>query len=199
LAFALENIHIKPLRTKEHVRGAFSCSVLKIQNYCRFNIHKQHDAYQVRAFVACDGDGLDILGYYYLNLTSYQIGRIDDNADGKFKRVDAVPAVYLGMIGVHNDCQGIGIGKMLMRDAMLRTVQIAENAGTYGLTLDALDDNLVGYYSQFGFQAFRDLDKERDGIEMCLPLRTIQVAVEGFKNPQDLISGRLVDAAVAGG
>jgi len=133
----------------------------------------------VRAYVACNGDSLDVLGYYYLNLTSYKIGRLDDKADEKFKRVDAVPAVYLGMIGVRTDCQGLGIGKLLMRDAMLRTVQIAELAGTYALALDALDDKLVAYYSQFGFQTFKDPEKEKGGIEMFLPLKTIQAAISG--------------------
>jgi ribosomal protein S18 acetylase RimI-like enzyme len=179
LAITAENIHIKPLRTRDHVRGAFSCTVPKIQNYCRNNIHRQNDAYQVRAYVACAGNALDVLGYYYLNLTSYKIGRLDDKADEKFQRVDAVPAVYLGMIGVHTDCQGLGIGKLLMRDAMLRTVQIAELAGTYALALDALDDKLVAYYSQFGFQTFKDPEKEKGGIEMFLPIKTIQAAISG--------------------
>jgi ribosomal protein S18 acetylase RimI-like enzyme len=128
----------------------------------------------VRVFVACEGESLDVIGYYYLCLTSYKIGTVDDNADAKFRRVEAVPAVYLGMIGVHSDCQRIGIGKKLMRDAMLRTVQIAENAGTYALALDALDANLVTYYrDQFGFQSF----KEGCGLEMYLPLKTIQAAL----------------------
>lgn len=175
MAIALEDIRIEPLRTKDHVRGAFSCTVPKIQNYCRNNIHKQHDAYQVRANVAVCGDCPDILGYYYLNLTSYKIGLIDDKADEKFGRVQAVPAVYLGMIGVHSDCQGMGIGKLLMRDAMLRTLQIAEHAGTYALALDALDAGLVAYYRQFGFQSFKETEK--DGLEMFLPLKTIQTAV----------------------
>jgi GNAT superfamily N-acetyltransferase len=124
---------------------------------------------------------LDVLGYYYLNLTSYQIGKIDEKSDGKFARVAAIPAVYLGMIGVHSGFQKSGIGKKLMHDAMLRTIQIADNAGTYGLTLDALDENLVEYYSQFGFQVFRDPDKEKDGIEMYLPLKTIQSAIASWQ------------------
>ena len=130
--------------------------------------------------MACDGDCQDVIGYYYLNLTSYRIGTIDDPADDKFERVKAIPAVYLGMIGVHSDCQRIGIGKLLMRDAMFRTIQIAELAGTYGLTLDALDQTLADYYSQFGFQVFKDPNKEKDGIEMFLPLKTIQAAIASW-------------------
>jgi GNAT superfamily N-acetyltransferase len=170
----ITKIHIKPLRSDFHQRRGFRCSVEKIQNYCHNNIHKQNDAYQVRAFVACDGESPEIIGFYYLNLTSYEIGEIDDKADKKFQRVDAVPAVYLGMIAVHQDYVGSGIGQMLMVDALHRTAYIADQAGTYGLALDALDDTLTVYYRKFGFVPFK---ASEDGLEMFLPIGTIQEAI----------------------
>jgi GNAT superfamily N-acetyltransferase len=97
---------------------------------------------------------------------------MDDTADRKFERVEAVPAAYLGMIATHADYVGQGIGRLLMRDALNRTLEIAENAGTYALALDALDESLVEYYqSQFGFLRFKE------GLEMFLPSKTIQESV----------------------
>jgi ribosomal protein S18 acetylase RimI-like enzyme len=165
-------IRVEPLR-REHRRGAFLCSNQKIQNYCRNNAFRDNCAYKVRVYVACEGDSVDVIGYYYLCLTSYKLGKLDDRADDKFGRVNAVPAVYLGMIGVHTEFARQGIGKLLMRDALLRVVSIAELAGTYALALDALDENLVVYYrDQFGFLSF----KEGNGLEIFLPLMTIKAA-----------------------
>lgn len=173
LPIDLNCIKIEPLRS-EHRRGAFRCTNSKIQNYCQNNARKHNDAYQVRVFVACQIDSLDVLGYYYLCLSSYTLGKLDDQADQKFERVNAVPAVYLGMIGVHSNYAKQGIGKMLMADAMRKTIAIAELAGTYALTLDALDESLVAYYrEQFDFQSF----KEGNGLEMFLPLNTIREAI----------------------
>ena len=60
-----------------------------------------------------------------------------------------------------------------MQDAMSRTLVIADNAGTYALTLDALDENLAAYYGKkYGFERFAD-----GGLEMFLPLGTIRQAV----------------------
>jgi hypothetical protein len=124
----------------------------------------------VRVYVACLRGSLEVVGYYYLCLSSYKVGRIDDNSDQKFGRVDAVPAVYLGMIGVHSDFVRCGIGKLMMYDAMKKTMSIANVAGTYALTLDALDESLVTYYrDQFGFQSF----KGGNGLEMYLTIGTI--------------------------
>jgi GNAT superfamily N-acetyltransferase len=100
---------------------------------------------------------------------------LDATADEKFSRVDAVPAVYLGMIGVHTNHARQGIGKLLMRDAMLKVADIADLAGTYALTLDALDESLVSYYREFGFQSFMG----GNGLEMFLPLLTIKAALDG--------------------
>ena len=123
----------------------------------------------VRAFVACEVNSVNVIGFYYLCLTSYELEEVDSKAAEKFERVKAVPAVYLGMIAAHTDYAKQGIGKLLMKDAIGRTLAIAENAGTYALALDALDETLVAYYeTQFGFQRFKE-----GGLEMFLPLTTM--------------------------
>lgn len=160
-AFSLEAIRIEPL-DKSHDRGAFVCTNTTIQNYCRNNARRNNDAYMVRVFVACQGESRSVLGYYYLALTSYKISEknLDETANKKFERVEAVPAVYLGMIGVHAEYQRRGIGKQLMRDAIERTAQIAQHAGLYALTLDALEETVAAYYrEQFGFQTFKAGEK----------------------------------------
>ncbi len=169
----ISRVHIRPLRG-DHVRGGFCCTVQKIENYCKNNIRRQHDAYQVRAYVACEAESLDVLGFYYLCLSSLKCGKLDDASDGKFERVDAVPVVYLGMIAVHREWARSGIGKMLMAHALKITSEIAERAGTYALTLDALDKDLVEYYKGFGFQPFKNGET---GLEMFLPIGTIMQAV----------------------
>lgn len=182
LAFNLDEIRIEPL-VDEHQRGAFACTNRTIQNYCRNNARKNNDAFMVRVFVACYGESRDVVGYYYLSLTSYKIGakaepvlHLDNTSDTKFERVEAVPAVYLGMIGVHTDYQRKGIGKLLMMDAIQRTAKIAQHAGLYALTLDALDENVAIYYKdQFGFQTFKE---GNTGLEMFLPIKTIMDAVK---------------------
>lgn len=181
LAFNLDAVRVEPLDPK-HNRGAFVCTNSTIQNYCRNNARKNNDAYMVRVFVACYGTSMDVLGYYYLALTSYKIGEgtgtikhLDAASDHKFQRVEAVPAVYLGMIGVHSGYQNLGIGRLMILDAVQRTAKIAQHAGLYALTLDALDEGVAGYYrDKFGFQAFK---AGTTGLEMFLPIQTILEAL----------------------
>jgi GNAT superfamily N-acetyltransferase len=178
LEFDLESVHIEPI-AKKHKRSAFVCTNGTIQNYCRNNARQHNDDYMVRAFVACSGDSPEVLGYYYLALTSYKIGdsdnRLDDRSDVKFDRSKAVPAVYLGMIGVHTDYQGKGIGSLLMMDAIQRTAKISQHAGLYALALDAVDEAVAAYYSgKFGFKSFKG---STTGLEMFLPILEILAAL----------------------
>jgi hypothetical protein len=54
------------------------------------------------------------------------------------------------------------------------TTEIADRAGTYALTLDALNEKLVEYYKKFDFQTFK---QGETGLEMFLPLKSIQAAI----------------------
>lgn len=169
----IDAVRIEPL-ANYHLRGAFCCKNSKIENFCKNNIRKQNDSYMIRAFVAVEGDDPTVIGYYYLCLTAYELGEVDATSEKKFSRVDAVPAVYLGMIGVHSDHDRVGVGKLLMKDALQRTLTIADNAGTYALALDAVDEEVALYYEEkFGFQRFSD-----GGLEMFMPLGTIRGSLE---------------------
>ncbi len=179
LALDLERLRIEPI-AKSHNRSAFMCTNETIQNYCRMHARQNNDTYKIRAFVACFEGSKEVLGYYYLALTFYLISEhhLDDKAVGKFEGSisKAVPAVYLGMIGVHTEYQGKGIGYLMMMDAIQRTAKIARHAGLYALTLDAINEGVADYYTKFGFERFK---AGTTGLEMFLSIRTILSALPG--------------------
>lgn len=89
--------------------------------------------------------------------------------EGDFLHTDAIPTVYLGMLGADRRLERKGIGKILMRDALARVGAIAKNAGTYALTLDATGEAAAAYYeSNFDFQRFA-----AGGLKMYLAIPTI--------------------------
>ena len=62
-----------------------------------------------------------------------------------------VPLIVLARLAVHRAWQGRGIGAGLLRDAMERTLQVAEIAGIRALAVHAKDERAVSFYSHFGF------------------------------------------------
>jgi predicted GNAT family N-acyltransferase len=147
-------VRIEPL-VSSHERGAFTCkSTPKIQNYCRNNAWKEHDLYKVRVYVAVLPSTKKVVGFYSLVLTSLNPKKVSQAAKDKFARVEAVPAIYLGMIGVSDECAGGKVGAELLRDAIEKSLQISEIAGAYALALDALDEEVAELYAKFDFEPF---------------------------------------------
>ena len=112
-----------------HERGAFSLR-LNTQNpeLLPNNARKDHDAYKVRVYVAVAPGTKRVLRFYTLTLKSLVPEDVSETAQEKFSRVAAVPAVYLGIIGVTDECAGGGIGKQLIAHAILKSLEISEIA-----------------------------------------------------------------------
>ena len=161
-------VHIKPLGKER--RGGFCCGVITIDNFFKNNAKKDHKNYKVRVFIAvAEGEECPV-GFYSLCLTTYVPASVNGEAQAQFERVNAVPAVYLAMIGVREQYKGQGIGKQLMKDAFNRALNIAENAGTYALALDAYDESVAKYYEEkLGFSRFVE-----GNLKMFIPLSVLR-------------------------
>ncbi len=169
-------INIEPL-DQDHDRGVFCCGVKFIDHFIAKKCLDTHDRYKARVYVATEQGAKNVIGFYTLSLTAIKPQETSpEEAHEKFGAW-VVPLVYLGQIGVHEAFQkGKGVGSALMLHAFERTLQIAEIAGTFGLALDAIDEERATWYEKIGFTRF---DIEPDGrIKMLCPLTTIRAALE---------------------
>lgn len=64
-----------------------------------------------------------------------------------------VPVVILARLAVSRQDQGCGVGFGLLRDAIERTMRIAEQAGIRALLTHPIDEDAARFYSRFGFIA----------------------------------------------
>lgn len=64
---------------------------------------------------------------------------------------DPVPVMVLGRLAVDKGWEGRGIGKAMLRDAILRTLGAAEVAGMGAILVHAISERAKGFYLGFGF------------------------------------------------
>ena len=116
-----------------------------------------------RTYVLSDG-GVAI-GYYRLSAGSV-MHRV---APGRIRRnmPDPIPVVLLGRLAVARTHQGRGNARALVRDAILRTLQVAEIAGIRALLVHALDEDTAVFYRHLGF-----VGSAIDSLVLMLPLAT---------------------------
>lgn len=131
-----------------HDRSLFDCGVEALNDYLkRFALQNQErDA--ARTYVATRGNR--IVGYYTLAFGSVSY----DEAPSKIKKHLAkhpVPVIILARLAIDKPEQKSGLGKGLLKDALLRTIQAADIAGLRAMLVHAKDDDVKGYYERYGF------------------------------------------------
>ncbi|MEM8642967.1 MAG: GNAT family N-acetyltransferase [Cyanobacteria bacterium P01_G01_bin.54] len=76
-------------------------------------------------------------------------------ATGRVRRnmPEPIPVLVIGRLAVDQRWQGQGLGRALLRDAILRTLQAAEIVGIRAILVHAISENAKQFYEQFGFVA----------------------------------------------
>ena len=92
------------------------------------------------------------MGYY-----SLAVGAVDYvSASPRVKKGLArhpIPVMILARLAVDKGFQGRKIGRNLLKDAILRTLQVSGQAGIRALLVHAKDERAGNFYRQFGFES----------------------------------------------
>lgn len=139
---------IAPTLLADHHRlEAFRCAEPSLEHWLVQRARKNQLEGASRTFVVCDGG--DVIGYYCLSAGS--VAR--ENAPGKLRRnmPDPIPVVVMGRLAVHVDWAGRGIGRGMLKDAVLRTAGVAKEIGVRALLCHAISPQAKAFYLRYGF------------------------------------------------
>jgi GNAT superfamily N-acetyltransferase len=104
-----------------------------------------------RTYVVCEAGTSRVLAYYSLATGAVQ----REATPGRVRRnmPEPIPVIVLGRLAVDRRMQGRGVGRALLRDAILRTLEAAQIAGIRAILVHALSDKAREFYENSGFQA----------------------------------------------
>jgi GNAT superfamily N-acetyltransferase len=131
-----------------HDDAVFDCGRHDLNHFLqRFALPSQQ-ANSSQTYVVCRSRR--IVGYY-----SLAVGAVawDDAPPrtGKGLARHPIPIMILARLAVDQTEQGAGLGRALLKDALLRTAQAADIAGIRALVVHAKDEQARGWYEQFDF------------------------------------------------
>ena len=137
------------LLTEEHNCGDFDCGHALLNDWLRRHALQNQRANAAKTFVVCQGR--QGIGYY-----SLAVGAVDHFAVSARVRKGLarhpIPVMVLARLAVDLRYQGKKIGRCLLRDAILRTLQAADIAGICAIFVNAKDERVRGFYERFGFE-----------------------------------------------
>ena len=136
----------EPITTAHNVES-FACGVPVLDEWLKRRALKNESSGASRTFVVCS-DG-QVIGYYALATGS--VGH--RNTPGKVRRnmPDPVPVIVLGRLAIDERWQHAGLGRSLLRDAILRTLSVSQQAGVKALLVHTLSEDAKQFYLRNGF------------------------------------------------
>lgn len=158
---------IEPLNSS-HDRPGFHCGKTLLDNYIRKQAGQDVKRRVSRVFVATQSqDPGTILGYYCLSALSIELSQLPEKLARKLPR-HPVPVALLGRLAVSKAAQGHGVGRMLLVDAVKRTLAVSDEIAIHALVVDAIDEGAQRFYEQFGFAP---LSTGTESRRLFLPLK----------------------------
>jgi len=134
--------------SRRHVLDDFDCGQDPLNRFLsRFSfVNQQANASQTYLGLSRD----EIVGFYTL-----VVGEVScTDAPARLSKGLArhpLPIMLLARLAVSVRWQGKGVGKGLLKDAMLRTLQAADIAGIRAFAVHAKDDSARAFYERFDF------------------------------------------------
>jgi GNAT superfamily N-acetyltransferase len=133
---------------RDHPTEGFDCGDEQLNKYLLRYAWQNQQAGASQTYVGIVDDA--IVGFHTLAM-----GQVTyDDAPLRLTKGLArhpVPLVLLARLAVDRRWQNQGVGKALLKDAMLRTLQAADIAGVRALAVHAKDDAAKSFYEHFDF------------------------------------------------
>jgi GNAT superfamily N-acetyltransferase len=146
---AVEEIGAPEHLTSAHDISTFDCGVPDLNDWLKRRALPNEGSGASRTYVVCSGGR--VVGYYALASGGVAIAK----AFGRIRRnmPDPLPVMILGRLAVERGWQGRNIGRSLLRDAILRTLQAAEIGGIRAILVHAISEDAKRFYERYGFRA----------------------------------------------
>jgi len=138
---------VEKLRADHPIEG-FDCGKEELNRYLLRYAWQNQQAGAAQTYIGLAGDA--IIGYYTLAVGHVVREEAPERLTKGLAR-HPVPIMLLARLALDHRWQGKGIGKALLKDAMLRTLQAADIAGIRAFAVNAKDEEARRFYLKFDF------------------------------------------------
>lgn len=129
----------------------FDCGHLALNQFLQKYALVNQKANAAQTYVVCEQGTVTVAGFYSLAVGSVEFSDAAVRVVKGLAR-HPIPVMLLARLAINRPYQGVGLGKALLKDALLRTAQAADLAGIRAVLVHAKDDAARTWYRSFGFE-----------------------------------------------
>jgi len=159
---------VRKLRATDDVDG-FDCGEPALNQFLQRYALLSQKANSAQTYVCCDQGA--VVGFYSLAVGSVEPECAPARVVKGLAR-HPVPVMLLARLAVRKDHQRKGLGRALLKDALLRTAQAADIAGVRCLLVHAKDDAARRWYESWDFEP-----SPTDPYHLFLMLKDLKASV----------------------
>ena len=141
-AFRIEKL------SRQHAVEAFDCGQVSLNRFLARFAWTSQQACASQTYVALADDV--VVGFFTLVVGQVTYEDAHERLSKGLAR-HPIPLLLLARLAIHRDWQGKGLGAGLLKDAMRRTVQAADIAGSRAMAVHAKDETAAAFYRRFDF------------------------------------------------
>lgn len=150
---------------------AFDCGQPALNQFLQRYALVNQRANSAQTYVCCLRG--EVVGFYSLAVGSVEPEAAPPRVTKGLAR-HPVPVMILARLAVHRDHQRKGLGRALLKDALLRTVQAADIAGIRCLLVHAKDEVARQWYASWEFEP-----SPTDPYHLFLMLKDLKALLAG--------------------
>jgi len=132
----------------DHDLSSFHSGASVLDDWLRRRALPNQESGASRTYVICAGGR--VVGYYAL--AAGAVAHAEATGRARRNMPDPVPVMVVGRLAIDRGFRGRGLGRFLLRDAVLRTMQAAEIAGIRTILVHAISEDAKRFYEHCGFQ-----------------------------------------------
>lgn len=136
------------LLNSQHVVEQFDCGILALNTYLLKNALQNQQSHGARTYVVTSDNY--VVGYFTLAYGSAAPDFVPIRVQkgmGKYP----IPLMVIARLAVDKSWHGKGLGKALLKHALLKSIKAAQIAGLRAVVVHAKDELSKSFYQKFGF------------------------------------------------
>ena len=146
---------IEPLDASRHRREGFDCGVEPLTIFLRERARKEVASRTCACFIAVPTTEPGcIASYYTLSSATIALEQAPPELVRRLPRYPLLPATLLGRLACDLRFKGVGLGRLLVMDALARAFQASREVGSVTVVTDP-KETAVSFYEKLGFRRLR--------------------------------------------
>lgn len=142
-----------------HERKSFDCGIETLNAYIQRQATQDERRHISVTYILYDEQESKVAGFYTLSSTTIESKYLSDEITRKLPGYPLIPATLIGRLAIDKYTQGMGLGEIVLMDALHRSYESSKTIASFAVVVEAINKEAVKFYKKYGFINFNTHEK----------------------------------------